>query len=225
MVFTNAEILSRCPLFAELNPGDLQALARVAAHRHYAAGQTLFLENSPPEGLHVVIRGRVNVYVLSPESGREIILTVEHPYSAVAELPSLDGGNYPANAEAAEDTETLFLEQEAFLGVLRNRPEISLHLVRTLGRRLRRLVALIEQLSFQEVIHRLAGYLLERAANGLPFELETNASIAAQLGTVPELISRNLSRLQHSGAIALTNRRVEAVDHPTLHGMAASAGR
>lgn len=221
----HADILVRCPLFAELDTADIEALAAIAGRRHFSTGQMLFMENSLPEGLHVVITGQVNIFVLSPESGREIILTAEHPYNAVAELPTLDGGSYPANAQAAEPTETLFLEQQAFLGVLRQRPEVSLHLVRTLGRRLRRLVGLIEQLSFQEVVHRLAGYLLEHAEGGLPFELETNASIAAQLGTVPELVSRNLSRLQHSGTVRLAGRRVETINWPALQTMAESAGR
>lgn len=225
MCLSSSAILTRCPLFAELEQEDLEALAKVANRRHFAAGQMVFLQGSYPEGMHIVVSGRIKVYVLSPESGREVVLTTEHPYNAVAELPSLDGGSYPANAQAAENSETLFLEQGAFLNVLRERPEVSLHLVRTLGRRLRRLVGLIEQLSFQEVVHRLARHLLTRSEAGLPFELETNAVIAAQLGTVPELVSRNLSRLQQSGVVGLTQRSVIRVDKTALHELAGSAGR
>jgi CRP-like cAMP-binding protein len=218
-------ILSRCPLFAELGPDDLEALARVARRRHFGAGQQLFFQGSRPEGLHIVVSGRIKVYVLSPESGRELVLTTERPHHAVAELPSLDGGSYPANAQALTASETLFLEQRAFLGVLLERPEVSLHLVQTLGRRLRRLVGLVEQLSFQEVIHRLARYLLTRGEAELPFELETNAAIAAQLGTVPELVSRNLSRLQQSDVITLSQRRVTRIERAALRELAGSAGR
>lgn len=218
-------ILARCPLFSGLMEEDLEALAKIATRRYFTAGQTIFLQNSQPEGLHVVVSGHIKVYVLSFESGREVVLTTEHPYNAVAELPSLDGGSYPANAQAVVDTETLFFEQGAFLDVLRERPEVSLHLVRTLGRRLRRLVGLVEQLSFQQVIHRLAGYLLTRSAGGLPFQLETNAAIAAQLGTVPELVSRNLSRIQQSGLIALAQRNVTQLDSAALQELARGVGR
>lgn len=129
-------------------------------------GGMLFLAGEQPKGLNIVTAGQVKFFVLSAQTGREVILMVEHPYNAVAELPSLDGGDYPANAQAVGETEMLFLEQNALLGALRERPEVSLHLVRTLGGRLRRLVNLVEQLSFQEVVHRLASYLLECA--GLP---------------------------------------------------------
>ena len=75
----NTEILVRCPLFAQLPTDSLDALAAVATRRCFDAGETLFLALEKPEGLHVVISGRVKIFVLSPQSGREIILTVEQP--------------------------------------------------------------------------------------------------------------------------------------------------
>lgn len=225
MPLSTREVLARCPLFAELTDDDLDALGRVASCRAFGSGQSVFLQGNRSEGLHIVVSGRIKIFVLSPESGREVVLTTEGPYHAVAELPSLDGGAYPANAQALEDSRTLFLEQTAFLGVLHERPAISLHLIRTLGQRLRRLVGLVEQLSFQEVIHRLASYLLNRREDGLPFDLETNAAIAAQLGTVPELVSRNLSRLQGSGAVTLSQRSVVELDGAALRELAKRAGR
>lgn len=220
-----ADVLARCPLFAELPDDDLVALAGIAARRRHAAGSELFMSGDRPEGLHVVTRGRIRIYVLSPESGRALVLTSEHPFHAVAELPTFDGGSYPANGQAEIDSETLLLPQEAFDRLLEQRPTLSRHLLRTLGRRLRRLVGLVEQLSFQEVIQRLAGHLLRRAEAELPFELETNADIAAELGTVPELVSRNLSRLQQQGAVELRRRTVVAVERDVLAELAASARR
>ena len=222
---SDAEVLARCPLFAGLADEHLQALAAVARRRRLAAGETLFVAGESAKGLGVVVRGRVKVIVLSPASGREVVLTMEHPYAAVAELVALDGGTYPASAEGAEESELLWLEQQGFQQVLRGRPEIALHLMRMLGRRLRRLVGLVEQISFQEVVHRLARYLLETAGEGLPFTLETNAAIAAQLGTVPELVSRNLSRMHANGVVSLEGRSVTALDREQLQELAESAGR
>lgn len=170
-----------------------------------------------------MVSGRVKVFVVSPGSGRELILTVDHPFNPVAELVALDGGTYPANAEALEDTELLVLEQVGFQAVLRERPDIALYLMRVLGRRLRRLVNLVEAISFQEVVHRLARYLLEQGA--LPFELDTNAGIAAELGTVPELVSRNLSRLVAGGVLSLNGRVVVELDRTQLQELAGSVGR
>lgn len=222
---TDLQVLARCPLFTELDDADLAVLAGIAVRRRYEAGSSLFLAGDPPEGLHVVIGGRVRIYTVSPESGRPLILTHEHPNHSVAELPSFDGGAYPANAEADVDTETLLLPQDDFDALLDNHPGLARTLLRTLGRRLRRLVGLIEQLSFQEVVQRLAGHLRDRTAEGLPFRLDTNAEIAATVGTVPELASRNLSRLVQQGLVTLDGRTVVAVDRAGLEALAASARR
>lgn len=216
MDFEPTDVLVRCPPFAGLGDDDVRALAALARFRRFERGATLFLAGDPPEGLHVMASGACRIYVLSPQTGREVVLAVERPYRTVAELPSFDRGPYPAHAQALEDTTTLFLEQAAFDRVLLERPSIAVHLLRTMGARLRRLVGLVERLSFQEVVQRLAAYLLERAARGVPFDLDTNGAIAGEVGTVPELVSRNLARLHQAGAIALEGRRVVWVDVEAL---------
>jgi len=223
MAIPDAEVLARSPLFAELSDAELRALARVAVRRTLQPGEALFFAGDEAQGLHIVIGGRMKVFVVSPGSGREVILTVDRPYNAVAELVALDGGTYPANAEALEETELLVLEQEGFQDVLRQQPDIALHLLRVLGRRLRRLVNLVEAISFQEVVHRLARYLLEQGEP--PFPLATNADIAAELGTVPELVSRNLSRLVAGGVIGMQGRTVLTLERRRLQEMADSVGR
>jgi CRP/FNR family transcriptional regulator len=213
---SDVQVVARCPLFAGLPAQELSALASIGRRQDFAAGQDLFLAGDPPGGLHVVVRGRIRIYVLSPRNGREITLALEHPFMTVAELPSLDGGPYPANAQALEDSATLLLEQAALDRLLLERSAIALHLLRTVGGRLRRLVGLVEQLSFQGVLQRLALYLLEESSAGLPFALEPNAVIAAHVGTVPELVSRNLARLHQSGAIQLAQRRITGLDQEAL---------
>src|SRR5690625_253556 len=107
MIIPDAEVLARSPLFAELGDAELRALARVAVRRTLQQGEALFFAGDEAQGLHIVISGRMKVFVVSPGSGREVILTVDRPYNAVAELVALDGGTYPANAEALEETELL----------------------------------------------------------------------------------------------------------------------
>lgn len=225
MALSDAEVVARCPLFAELPDEHVLALAEVAVRRPVTVGETLFLAGEPPRGLPLVVRGAVKIFVLSPASGREVVLAVERPYHAVAELVAFDGGAYPACAAALEDGELLWLEQQGLQRLLAARPGLALHLMRTLGRRLRRLVELIERLSFQEVIQRLASDVLTAAKGGFPFTLDTNAAIAARLGTVPELVSRNLSRLHQSGVLELDGRTVKGVDREALRDLASRAGR
>ena len=222
---TNRQILASCPLFAELPAADLAALAGLARRSSLAAGEPLFLAGEDALGIHIVVRGKIRIFLISPATGREVVLSVEHPFQTVAELVALDGGPYPASAEAAEDSELLIIEQARFQQILRERPAIAVHLLQMLGRRLRRLVGLVEAISFQEVVHRLASYLLEKSQDSLPFTLDTNAQIAAELGTVPELVSRNLARLSAAEGLVMAGRTVNHVNREQLQEMAQSAGR
>lgn len=219
------DVLARCPLLAGLPDEDVRALADRAIRRSFGAGETLFLAGDPSQGLMVIAEGEVKVFLISPASGRELLLHHEREYGAVAQLVALDGGPYPANAQALTDTELVVIEHESFVATLYRRPAIALHLMRSLGRNLRRLVDLVEQISFQEVQHRLAAYLLRQASQTLPFDLETNGAIGARLGTVAELVSRNLSRLHASGAVRMEGRRIVSVDANALRSIAESAGR
>jgi CRP/FNR family transcriptional regulator len=88
--------------------------------------------------------------------------------------------------------------------------------LRVVGARLRRLVGIIEELSFTTVRHRLAAYILrlaqksgKRTADGVEVTLPiTNQELAAQIGTVRELVSRNLSRLQAEGMLKIDGRNI-----------------
>jgi hypothetical protein len=74
------------------------------------------------------------------------------------------------------------------------------------------LVGIIEELSFTTVRHRLAALLLRMARSdgsktpaGTEIVLTaTNQDIAAQIGTVRELVSRNLSRFQSEACFPST---------------------
>ncbi len=85
---------------------------------------------------------------------------------------------------------------------------------------MRRLVGIIEELSFTTVRHRLAAFLLRLARSdgrgvdgGIEVTLPaSNQELAAQIGTVRELVSRNLSRFQSEGFIRIEGRAVVLVD-------------
>ncbi len=211
------KILSQCPLFRNLQTEDIKSFVEVAKPKSFSKGKSLFLAQGLSEGLHIVTSGKVKIFVISPKSGRELILTVEKPFQTVAELPSFDGGRYPANAEAMEATEALFIEQSRLEHLLTTKPSITLHFIHLFGRRLRTLVQLVENLSFRTVIHRLADYLKKQANSNLPFTLESNSNIAAQLGTVPELVSRNLKHLQSAEAIKIKDRKVIELNQVVLN--------
>jgi CRP/FNR family transcriptional regulator len=204
--------LKAVPLFRDLEDRQLQRLAQHAVPRLAEPAELLFGEGDECRGLYVVYSGALRIFKQSTE-GREQVLTVERAGGVVAELPVFDGGPYPASCEPIEPSVLLFISKQDFRRSCQEDPELALKVLASVGGRLRRLVMLIEELSFLTVRNRLAALLLEIARAGskgslpgtsarVPLNL-TQQEIAARIGTVRELVSRNLSRLQEEGIIRL----------------------
>ena len=209
------QTLRQTGLFASLTPDELAELSKRVRQRTFSRGAQLFAEGDPCKGLYVVGSGRIRIFKMSP-NGREQVLAVEGPGSSFAELPVFDGGAYPASASALEDAEVLSISREDFQSFCREHPEVALKVIAVVGSRLRRLVAIIEELSFTTVRQRLIAVLLREAQlrgkktpEGIELELlMSHQEMAAELGTVREIISRNLSRLQAEGLAEVEGRRI-----------------
>ena len=214
-VSKQGQTLAKVPIFSGLTESELSFIAPRVVSRHYSAGETIFGEGEPCSGLYVVESGNVRIFK-SSSSGREQVLSIDGPGSSIAELPVFDGGTYPASGAAVDDVSLLFVSKQDFQALCLAHPQVPLKVLRVVGARLRRLVGIIEELSFTTVRHRLANYLLrlaqksgKRTAEGVEVSLPiTNQELAAQIGTVRELVSRNLSRLQAEGMLKIDGRNV-----------------
>ena len=212
---TIAGTLRRVPIFSGLTDAQLEYLVTRTVERKIGSNELLFSEGDPCEGLFVVQSGNVRIFK-SAASGREQVLAIEGPGSSIAELPVFDGGNYPASAQAVTDSAVVFVSKQAFQSLCLQHPEVALKVLKVVGARLRRLVGIIEELSFTTVRHRLVALLLrlaktegKKSSSGIELTLNANnQELAAQLGTVRELVSRNLSRLQSEGLIAMDGRNI-----------------
>lgn len=220
-------LLKRVPFFHELGEAEIAALAGHAVEKAYGKGEFLFNEGDECKGLFVVARGAVRILKCSA-SGREQSLDMQLPGTPVAELPLFDGGKYPAAAQCVDEAELLFISQRDFDSTLRQHPEIAMAVIRTLGIRLRKMVMLVEELSLKEVSQRLARRLVVLAEGkgrktnaGVEIDLPfSQQEIAAQLGTVRELVSRTLGRFQAEELISVDGRHIVVLNLEELKEIA-----
>jgi CRP/FNR family cyclic AMP-dependent transcriptional regulator len=226
-----AQVLAKAPLLADLSPNELQLLAARTVRKLFAAGELLFSEGEPCNGLHIIARGKIRIFKTSV-NGREQVLALNGPGDTVAELPVFDGGAYPASASAVDDTEIAFISRRDFHAYCLEHPEVALKVLAQVGARLRRLVGIIEELSFTTIRQRLIAALVKLAQSegkkterGIEFMLPaTHQELASQLGTVRELISRNLMRLQAEGLLEVDARHIVVRDMKGLATLLDSAG-
>lgn len=207
--------LRRLPLFTELSEEELSLVAENVTRLRYEKGAVIFSEGEACHELLIVEEGTVKI-LKSAHDGRLQLIRIERRGNSLAEEPVFDGGRYVASAEAATATVLLRVPAEEFLGVCLKNPELSLKVFKVLAGRLRHLARLVEDLSFSTVRSRLIAHLLRLAeetghesARGIEFHLpENNEELAARLGTVRELVSRNLGRLHGAGLIEMSRRAI-----------------
>src|SRR5829696_436906 len=232
MATEKIEALRRTALFGELDEATLGALAARAVERRYERDELLFIAGEEARGLYVVVEGAVRAYRESLD-GREQVIHVERAGATVAEVPVFDDGPFPSNVAAEEPTAVLYIDKRDVRRLCLEHPQIGLAALKVLAGRLRRCAELVETLSLREVGQRLARFLLAEARRGGAREgsglrvglAHTNQQIAARVGSVREVVSRALTRLQHDGLVRLEGRRLTIPDEKALASFAGEEGQ
>lgn len=218
-----ATALSRTALFCTIAPSEQRLLAHHAIVRRLARGDILFVAEEEAEGMFVIVSGSVRAFRVSSE-GREQVIHVEHAGATLAEVPVFDGGAYPATASAEEESVVLFIDKRDFREFLLTHPAVALTALKLLAGRLRSHAELVESLSLREVGQRLAQLFISEArergsmADGrieviLPL---SHQQLAARVGSVREVVTRALTRLQKDGLVFIHGHRVVIPDHDRL---------
>jgi CRP/FNR family transcriptional regulator len=217
-VATKTELLVQIPLFSGLAAPELEALAQRAVERRFANDEMLFWEGEPCAGVFILVQGQLKIFKTSA-SGREMMLSLEQAPSTVAELPLFDGGPYPASVRAVGGALTYFINKADFYQVCRQHPEVALKVLAVVGKRLRHLVGIVESVTFGSVTKRLAKLLLDlrQQAGGDEFPLAmTHQELASRLGTVREVVSRNLARFRAEGLLQIQGPKLKILDRAGL---------
>ncbi len=114
-----------------------------------------------------------------------------------------------------------------FLEQIRHSPDLSLNLLASMHRHLRRLVQQVEQLTSRSSAERLVEFLLRLCPPGeLRAEIELpldKGLIAARLGMRTETLSRSLARLRSAG-VEVRGSRILIADVGRLHRLAEGRG-
>ncbi len=212
--------LAKIPLFAHLSLESLDVLTQRVVRQQLEPGEVIFCEGHTCEGLYVVEAGLVKLYKVSKD-GREQVLATHGPGQTLSELPIIDGDSHPFSAAALVKS-TLWVISAKTLGTLcRREPDCARQVLSIVAARLRTALGTIEELSFSPVRARLAAYLL-RTASGRPLQdgwvaqLPNNSEIASHIGTVREVVSRQLGWLQMKGIIRITGRAMQVLDANAL---------
>jgi len=217
------DIISNCPLFEGLPEQQIKDVTHISIEKKYSKGEIVFAEGDDGIGFFIVADGRVKIYKVSME-GKEQILHIFGRGEPIGEVPVFTGQRFPASAEAIEKSELIFFPRKTFIELISKNPSLGLNMIGLLAKRLRQFTVQIENLSLKEVPGRLAAYLvLLSEEQNSPERIKLTISkgqLASLLGTIPETLSRILSKMSTSSLIEVDGRHIKLLDMDGLEDLA-----
>jgi CRP/FNR family cyclic AMP-dependent transcriptional regulator len=214
--------LRRISLFADLSDDVLARIAHVAHARTYALGDTIIFEGDPCQAAYFIVEGHVRVYRLSP-AGREQVLARLGPGQTFNTVPPFRSRACSVNHATVEALTSITLYAvtcEDFRRLVEECAELALAILQDFAERLDHLTNLVEDLSLRTVRGRLARFLLERAETDQVTRRWTQDEIAADLGTVRDMVGRTLRAFADVGLIRMDRQRIVLLDREGLEAEA-----
>lgn len=206
--------IAQLPLFANLSEKSLDRLLNGAFLQRFPAHVELIREGDPPDFLHMVVDGQVEVF--SRYRDRETTVAVIGPYQTFILAAVVLDRAYLKSARALAPCRILMLPAEAVRQTFDSDPIFARAIAQQLAMAYRGVVQELKNQKLRTSLERLANWLVRQDSDSgdtgrivLPFDKKV---LAARLGMVPEVLSRTFATLQAYGVkvdgrvIVLSNR-------------------
>ena len=216
----SSEVLSRIQYFAGLSLQELEEVKKyIAFEKKIEKGQTLLSEGEQSDYMYFVVSGAVKVYKRSID-GKEQILNVASTGESLNDVSTFDGGGSAMDMLAMTPVHLYVIKKDDMKALFAKFPTVALNGAGVLAGKVRRDSSLVEVLSFDHIISRLARLILKQAAAGGGFlPLFTQQDLAAMVGTSRVVVNRSLRTMEERGAIRLERRRIVITDEAILRSL------
>ena len=219
--------LREIQLFSEFSIEQLREISAISKIKKFSKHEFIFLEGDFYLGFYILLKGAVKIFNVTAD-GKESVVHIVKPLTVFADIPLFEGSNYPVNGQVIEESLALFIPKEGFIDLLKKNHEISLKMLAGFAKRLKALVAQIEDLSSKEVVNRLAKYLVKEIkknkTDNLPEPIikltVPKSTIASYLGTITETLSRTFKKLHDERIIRVVGKKIFVSDQKRLKELA-----
>jgi CRP-like cAMP-binding protein len=133
-IHSEVDLLRKIPLFASIDTAKLKLLAFTSERLTFASGAVLFREGERGDSAYLILSGKVDVNLNSPQGPVTVAQIKEH--NIVGEMALLGDIPRTATIVATEPVETLRIRKDQFFQLLRDLPQMTLEIMRELAARL-----------------------------------------------------------------------------------------
>ena len=212
--------LAKMLYFTGLSSEELQVVKRyIAFEKKINKGQTLLEEGDESEYMYLIISGAVKIYKRSI-NGKEQILNIESTGESLNDVSTFDGGGSAMDMLAMTPVHLLAIKKADIKALFTKFPKIAVNVAGVLAAKVRRDSSLVEVLSFDQVISRLARLIMKQTdAEKSLLPLFNQQDLAAMVGTSRVVVNRSLKAMEDQGAIRLERRRIVVTDRVALENL------
>lgn len=182
----------------------------------YRPGDFLWHVGDMPLGLYVLVEGRVRI--VRERAGRAVMIhAVASAGEVFGDVPFFAGAGYPASAIAESDVTCHLISIDSVRRAAAIDPMIMELLLRGLARRVVTLIDRVEENSLVSVRVRLARHLRSHLtdSNGEQIiVIGSQQALAEKLGTVREVVAREIARFKTEGIVESRGRGIVAIPDP-----------
>ncbi len=215
------KMLEKIQYFAGLTQEELKEVRKyITAEAQIEKGQTLLLEDDESDFMYFIASGSVKVFKRSINR-KEQILNIASVGESLNDVATFDGGKCAMDMQAMTPVQLYAIKQDDMKRLFLKFPRVALNTAGVLAGKVRRDSSLVEVLSFDQVISRLARLILKQAATsgGERLPLFTQQDLASMVGSSRVFVNRSLRVMEENHAIRLERRRIVIIDEQALKNM------
>jgi CRP/FNR family cyclic AMP-dependent transcriptional regulator len=217
-----AEYLRRVDIFKDLTQEEIEALFKGVMLRECSPGTVFFAPEDPSERLFILKMGQVELYRLTPD-GKRLVTRRIGSGTIFGEMGLLGQTLQGCFAEATEDSLVCIATRDDVIRLLKERPDVALRLLESIGNRLKLLEERLEQAVFSPVKVRLASFLLANIdpSTGI-ITGYTHEEIGNTIGALRQTVTETLSEMQRHGLVEVGHKLIRVIDRHALEDVALS---
>ena len=211
--------VSLYPALTQVQP-SLADLGALVAPMQVPAGTVLFNENSACQGFPLVLEGEIKVSRQSGD-GRslELYRVVPGELCLVSSASLFRLQPMSAQGITTKASTLILIPHDIFKRWLET-PDFRNEVLGLFAERMADLTSLIDAVAFHKLDRRLAAALLGHGQQ----LATTHQTLANELGTVREIVTRLLRRFEREGWVTLGREQIQIVNGPALRALASSMG-
>ena len=220
-------LVADLPMFAGVEPNELNDILREAQSIRYQKGTSVFQQDEEAHSFFILLHGHLRVMKVTPD-GQQVVVRYVTPGEIFGIAMAMGRCTYPATALAVVDSLALVWPSAAWPRLVAKHPSLAVNTIQTVGSRLQDAHTRVVEMSTEQVERRVAHALLRLAKqagrkgeDGIQIDFPiSRQDVAEMTGTTLHTVSRILSAWEDQGLVESGRQRISIRDPHKLFTLA-----